>query len=75
MSENGKNTSSGRRRAAKIPIPAEDDDRGRDPEDGGEDRPLDKRESARQTAKPRSARESLKGPNNRKGAAARKKGQ
>lgn len=34
---------------------------------------LDKREVARQTQKPRSPRESLKGPSNRKGPAARMK--
>ena len=70
----GKSSSS--TRPAKMPRPsgpAAKPTRGPQEQDGA-DQDLDKRELARKNTKPRSARETLKGPNDRKGSTSQKSG-
>lgn len=66
------------RRETKVPLPGganQDPDKRRDEQEQDEaDRGIDKREIVRQNAKPRSARQSQKGPNNRKASTSRKGG-
>ncbi len=70
-----KSSSSGHsRRAVKgLTGPAADPTRGRR-EQAGVDPNLDERATARKNAKPRSAREALKGPNDRKASPSQKGG-
>lgn len=72
-----KSASSGRsRRPSEVPGPfgpAENPTRGRHEQDGV-DQGLDERKNVRKNAKPRSARETLKGPNDRKASTSRKSG-
>lgn len=71
----GKSSSSGRSRPAEVPAPRTpaNPTRGRQEHDGVDEN-LDERALARRHQKPRSARATMKGPNNRKGSTSGKKG-